>query len=120
MRRLLSVLLLLLLANKAMWAAEPKVELLWPQGAPGAKGDKPADRPTLTVFLPDAETARFSVEESGPELMSLLVGSEGTLGVVTKAWLRILPLPEAEFQNLLQLPENADFAKLVAREEGGK
>jgi acetyl esterase/lipase len=37
--------------------AEPKVELLWPQGAPGAKGDQPADKPTLTVFLPDERKA---------------------------------------------------------------
>jgi len=33
--------------------AEPKVELLWPQGAPGAKGDRPADKPTLIVCLPE-------------------------------------------------------------------
>jgi acetyl esterase/lipase len=33
-------------------AEEPKAELLWPQGAPGAKGDRSADRPTLTAFLP--------------------------------------------------------------------
>jgi len=38
-------------------AAEPKIELLWPQGAPGAKGDQPADRPTLTVYLPDKAKA---------------------------------------------------------------
>lgn len=38
-------------------AAEPKVEILWPQGAPGARGDQPADKPTLTVFLPDHEKA---------------------------------------------------------------
>ena len=57
MRRLSSVLLLLVLVNEAVWAAEPKVELLWPQGAPGAKGDEPADKPTLTVFLPDAAKA---------------------------------------------------------------
>lgn len=34
---------------------EPKTELLWPAGAPGAKGDKPADKPTLTIWLADAE-----------------------------------------------------------------
>lgn len=57
MSRWMSVLLLLVLAIKPLRAAEPKVELLWPQGAPGAKGDKPADKPTLTVFLPEAEKA---------------------------------------------------------------
>ena len=35
-------------------AVEPEVELLWPQGAPGAKGDQPADKPTLTIYLPEA------------------------------------------------------------------
>lgn len=37
--------------------AEPATELLWPGGAPGAKGDKPADKPTLTIYLPEAEKA---------------------------------------------------------------
>lgn len=31
------------------------------------------------------------------DLVSLLIGSEGTLGVITAAWLRLLPRPEAEF-----------------------
>ncbi len=30
----------------------------------------------------------------GPDLLSLFIGSEGTLGVITKAWLKIYPLPE--------------------------
>ncbi len=30
----------------------------------------------------------------GPDLLSLFIGSEGTLGVITRAWLRIYPLPE--------------------------
>ena len=37
--------------------AAPPVELLWPHGAPGAKGDQPADKPTLTIFLPDEQKA---------------------------------------------------------------
>jgi acetyl esterase/lipase len=40
-----------------MHIAEPKVELLWPHGAPGAIGSEPADQPTLTIFLPAAEKA---------------------------------------------------------------
>ena len=46
------------------WAAQPpepmagaRAELLWPQGAPGALGDRPEDRPMLYIFLPPAEKA---------------------------------------------------------------
>ncbi len=38
-------------------AAEPKVELLWPDGAPGAKGQAEGDKPTLTIYLPPKEKA---------------------------------------------------------------
>jgi acetyl esterase/lipase len=52
----LSVAVLLGLAWAAV-AAEPKVELLWPNGAPGAKGDAEGDKPTLTIYLPPQEKA---------------------------------------------------------------
>jgi acetyl esterase/lipase len=35
----------------------PKTELLWPNGAPGAKGQRPQDKPTLTICLPDPKIA---------------------------------------------------------------
>lgn len=38
----------------------PEVEMLWPQGAPGAKGDTEGDKPTLTIYLPSQETATGS------------------------------------------------------------
>ena len=34
---------------------------------------------------------------AGYDLRSLLIGSEGTLGIVTAAWLRLIPTPEAAF-----------------------
>jgi glycolate oxidase subunit GlcD len=34
---------------------------------------------------------------AGYDLRSLLIGSEGTLGIVTAAWLRFVPAPEAAF-----------------------
>ncbi len=46
--------LLGIIAGRALSAAEPTTVLLWPQGAPGAKGDTPNDKPTLTVWLPPA------------------------------------------------------------------
>jgi acetyl esterase/lipase len=33
----------------------PKVELLWPQGAPGAVGAEERDKPWLTIYLPPAD-----------------------------------------------------------------
>ena len=39
----------------------PKVELLWPGGAPGALGDEDTDRPNLTIYLPHANEAHSAV-----------------------------------------------------------
>ena len=33
------------------------VELLWPAGAPGAKGEAQGDKPSLTIFLPEKDKA---------------------------------------------------------------
>jgi glycolate oxidase subunit GlcD len=45
---------------------------------------------------------------AGYDLKSLLVGSEGTLGIVTAAWLRLIPAPEAA------LPAAACYASAEA------
>jgi len=37
--------------------AEPPTEALWPDGAPGAKGDEAKDRPQLIIYLPDKKVA---------------------------------------------------------------
>jgi acetyl esterase/lipase len=59
--------------------AEPKVELLWPNGAPDAKGTEAADRPTLTVYLPpsDKATGTAVVVCPGGGYGHLAVGHEG-------------------------------------------
>src|SRR4030042_4450347 len=38
-------------------AVSQKVELLWPEGAPGAKGSEDGDKPSLTIYLPPKEKA---------------------------------------------------------------
>ncbi len=48
----------------------------------------------LEVVTPEGETKTWAYGDPGPDLMSLIVGSEGTLGIVTNAWLKILPLPK--------------------------
>jgi acetyl esterase/lipase len=35
-------------------AAQPKTELLWPNGAPGAKGQEDVDKPSFAIYLADA------------------------------------------------------------------
>ncbi len=52
----LGAVILFGLASGAV-GAEPKVELLWPGGAPGAKGETDGDKPTLTIYLPAPEKA---------------------------------------------------------------
>jgi FAD/FMN-containing dehydrogenase len=54
----------------------------------------------LEAVLPDGEIIRTRVDDAGYDLTGLLVGSEGTLAVMTQMTLGLLPLPE-EVETLL-------------------
>jgi len=53
----------------------------------------------LEAVVPPGDLVRFGgplrKDVAGYDLKHLLVGSEGTLGVITSAWLRLTPAPEA-------------------------
>ncbi len=46
------------------------------------------------AVMPDGSVAKFSLDDDGPELLSLLIGAEGTLGILVKLWVKLTPLPE--------------------------
>jgi acetyl esterase/lipase len=50
--RICQTLLLAFCLSVAAVAANPRVELLWPAGAPGAVGTEDVDKPTLAIYLP--------------------------------------------------------------------
>jgi glycolate oxidase subunit GlcD len=54
----------------------------------------------IEAVIPPGELVTFGgpirKDVAGYDLKSLLVGSEGTLGLVTAAWLRLVPAPELE------------------------
>ena len=60
-RNALVCLIVLLVTAPAVLAAEgagsPRVELLWRDGAPGAKGNNEGDKPSLTIYLPEKQKA---------------------------------------------------------------
>jgi len=70
---------IVLFSAGATYAAEPKVELLWPDGAPGALGEEKKDKPTLTIYLPEKEKATGAavVICPGGGYGHLAVGHEG-------------------------------------------
>jgi glycolate oxidase len=52
----------------------------------------------LTLVLPDGEVVELggmALDPEGPDLLGVIVGSEGTLGIVTRITLRIVRRPEA-------------------------
>ncbi len=78
----------------------------------------------LEVVLPTGEVIRTGGETAkgvvGYDLTKLLCGSEGTLGVVTKIILRLLPLPEAK-KTMLAIFDSIDgAATAVSSIIGGK
>ncbi len=72
----------------------------------------------LEVVLPTGEIINTGVETAkgvvGYDLTRLLVGSEGTLGIVTKARLKLLPLPRATKTMLAVFPDMKDAARAVS------
>lgn len=62
----------------------------------------------LEVVLPDGTIVEFGGKvvknSTGYSLKDLIIGSEGTLGIITKATLKILPLPKKAISLLIPFP----------------
>ena len=70
----------MLAAALCLLAADPKVEVLWPNGAPGAAGALPEDRPEISVFLPaSGATGTGVIICPGGSYQMLAAEKEGSL-----------------------------------------
>ena len=56
-------------------------------------------------------------DNSGLDLKNLLIGSEGTLGIITKAILKIFPTPKNFFTAMICLNENQDPLNILRKIE---
>lgn len=68
--------------------------------------------PTGDVVLLGNKTLKW---RQGPDLLGLIIGSEGILGVITKATLRIWPLPEKVVRILAYYDDPKAAARLVPK-----
>ena len=52
----------------------------------------------LEIVLPTGEVLppSYSPKSAGPALKHLFIGSEGCLGIITRAVLEVFPIPEAQ------------------------
>ena len=75
----------------------------------------------IEAVLPDGSVLqglkRLRKDNTGYDLRHLLIGAEGTLGVITAASLRLFPVPAAEGTALLVVPDPAAALALLARAE---
>jgi alkyldihydroxyacetonephosphate synthase len=62
-------------------------------------------------------TLDIAATAAGPDLRQLVVGSEGTLGVITRVALRVHPLPDAVHHEGWTFPSFADGAEALRRLE---
>ncbi|HVA23371.1 MAG TPA: FAD-linked oxidase C-terminal domain-containing protein, partial [Chloroflexota bacterium] len=73
----------------------------------------------LTVVLASGEIVKLggklSKNATGPQLLQLLIGSEGTLGIVTEVIVKLLPLPKARVTASAAFPELTQASQAVAR-----
>jgi glycolate oxidase len=71
----------------------------------------------LEVVLPDGEIVQLggsAADSPGYDLIGLLVGSEGTLGIVTRIWVRLVPINETVKTILAVFANMEDASSAVA------
>src|SRR5215207_4315888 len=73
----------------------------------------------VEAVLAPGELVRFGgrvrKDVAGYDLRALMIGSEGTLGIVTAAWLRLIPAPEAQLPVLAAYADSATGCAAIAR-----
>jgi FAD/FMN-containing dehydrogenase len=76
----------------------------------------------LEAVLPDGSVfnglKRLRKDNAGYDLRHLMIGSEGTLGIITAASLRLFPIPAASVVALLAVPSPALALDLLGLAEG--
>lgn len=71
----------------------------------------------LTIVTPEGEIETFGGKVAGGpgvDFIGLIVGGEGTLGIVTEAWVRLTPLPAAIETCLISFPTVRAATETVA------
>jgi glycolate oxidase len=71
----------------------------------------------IELVLPDGELIQLGGKEldrPGYDLLGAFVGSEGTLGVATKIWLRVIPNPEAVRTLVAFFPSTSEAGEVVS------
>jgi glycolate oxidase len=71
----------------------------------------------LELVLPGGDVVQLggsALDTPGYDLVGLLVGSEGTLGIVTRIWVRLVPIPETVKTILAVFPSLDDASGAVA------
>jgi len=73
----------------------------------------------LEVVFPDGTIMsglrRLRKDNTGYDLKQLFLGSEGTLGIITKAVLKLFPLPADKATSIVAIPELSSTIKLLAK-----
>jgi glycolate oxidase len=71
----------------------------------------------VTMVDPNGEILKLGGKLQGApgyDFVGLIVGGEGTLGVVTEAWLKLSPIPKAVSTSLIAYPTIGDATRTVA------
>jgi len=68
----------------------------------------------VQLVLPDGRTLALAPDGAGPDLLALLVGSEGTLGIVTEVTVRLLRRPAGVVTLLAAFPRVELASRAVA------
>jgi glycolate oxidase subunit GlcD len=71
----------------------------------------------LEVVLPSGEIVRLGgcgADDIGYDLLGIFVGGEGTMGIATKAWVRLLPMPQTVKTMLIDFMSVEDTSEAVS------
>jgi glycolate oxidase len=68
----------------------------------------------VEVVLPDGSTVTLRDDDDGPDLLGVLIGSEGTLGIVTEATVALRPIAEVTHSLMGAFDSARDAADTIA------
>lgn len=69
---------------------------------------------SVTLVDPSGDILELQSDAPGFDFVSLIVGSEGTMGLVTEAWVKLTPISDAVETALVSFPTVRDASEAVA------